>query len=172
MSKPYSEQTFFHSSSSLCSYSPSNSITWTKAFDLAQGLSHTQEKAWHELLPGVGSRHTTACSMNGQSPLTQYAHPMVRISYISSGVLPEMVWKLQAARHVGFMGHLSLDHPMTEWLHHTVIEVSSIHWWECVELSQGIHQALPCCLSQVFRVLCMACFRCLTSEIQNNMPAL
>lgn len=70
------------------------------------------------------------------------------------------------------MGHLCLDHPTTEWLHHAVVEVSSIHWWGCAELSQGIYRALPCCLSQVLRVLCKACFRCLTSQIQHNMPAL
>lgn len=103
----------FHSSSSLCSYSPSYSITWTKAFDQAQGLSYTQKKAWPELLLGVGPRQTTACSMSGQSSFTWYTYPIVRISHVSSGVLPEMVWRLQAARHVGFMGHLSLAHPMT-----------------------------------------------------------
>lgn len=52
---------------------------------------------------------------------------MVHISYVSSGALPEMVWRLQAARHVGFMHHLSLDHPVTQRLHQGVMEVSSIH---------------------------------------------
>lgn len=37
---------------------------------------------------------------------------------------------------------------------------------------QQIHQALLYCLSQALRMLFKACFRCLTSQIQHNMPFL
>lgn len=41
----------------------------------------------------------------------------------------EMLWSLQTARHIGFVGHLNLDHPMTACLQHTVIDESGVHGW-------------------------------------------
>lgn len=135
-------------------------------FESYPGESMAWATSWH----GPKAHHSLLCE---RAELTYVAYVTVaRISYVSSGAIPEMVWRLRAARRVGFMSHLSLDHPLTEGLHHAVIEVSSVHWRECAELSQGIRQALPCCLSQVFRGLCKARFRCLTSQIQQNVPAL
>lgn len=135
-------------------------------FESYPGESMAWATSWH----GPKAHHSLLCKW---AELTYVVYvTVVRISCVSSGAISEMVWRLQAARHVGFMGHLSLDHPMTEWLHHAVIEVSSVHWWECAELSQGVRQALPCCLRQVLRGLCKACFRCLASQIQQNVPAL